>query len=82
VYKISKAHRASCSSSATPQMLPLYGGGFAAAAAQVSAVYYGTAVLLHCLVPLALPVKSIQVQARQPGQAWREALYSLGASPT
>ena len=47
----------------------------------MSAVYYGTAVLLHCLVPLALPVKSIQVQARQPGQAGREALYSLGASP-
>ncbi|KAK9827400.1 hypothetical protein WJX81_007445 [Elliptochloris bilobata] len=59
-------------------MLPLYGGGFTTAALQVAAVYYGVAFLLHCLVPLAVPVKSIQVQPRQPGQASREALYSLG----
>lgn len=42
-------------------------------------VYYGVALLLHCVVPAALPVKSIQAQPRQPGQASREALYSLGA---
>ena len=46
---------------------------------QVTVVYYGVALLLHCLVPAALPVKSIQAQPRQPGQASREALYSLGA---
>ena len=48
-------------------------------ALQVAVVYYGVALLLHCLVPAALPVKSIQAQPRQPGQASREALYSLGA---
>ena len=48
-------------------------------ALQVSAVYYGVALLLHCLVPAALAVKSVQAQPRQPGQACREALYSLGA---
>ena len=68
------------SSSHQGQML-LYGGGFLVAALQVSAVYYGTAILLHWLVPQIWSVKSIQVQPRQPGQVAREALYSLGALP-
>lgn len=62
-------------------MLPLYGGGFLVAALQVSAVYYGTAILLHWLVPQIWSVKSIQVQPRQPGQVAREALFSLGTLP-
>lgn len=60
------------------QLPPLYGGGFLVALLQVFVVYYGASIAIHWLGPLAFPVKSIQVQPRQPGQVRREAFYSLG----
>lgn len=48
---------------------------------QVAVVYYGACIALHWIGPGILPVKSVQVQQRQPGQVRREALYSLGAPP-
>ena len=60
------------------QLPPLYGGGYLVALLQVCVVYYGASVAIHWLGPLAFPVKSIQVQPRQPGQVRREAFYSLG----
>ena len=59
--------------------LPLYGGGLLVALAQVAAVYYTVALMLHCLVPWLLRPPSIQVAPRRDGQAWREARNSLGA---
>jgi hypothetical protein len=59
-------------------LLPLYGGGLPVALAQVTAVYYAVAVMLHCVVPALLRPPSIQVAPRRSGQAWQEAQNSLG----
>ncbi len=48
-------------------------------AAQVTAVYYGVAVLLHFLLPLLFPLRSVQSGKRRPGQVLQEALTSVGA---
>ncbi len=44
----------------------------------MSLVYYGGAFLLHFVAPLLLPVQSVQVGSRRPGQVKKEALNSLG----
>ena len=56
----------------------LYGGGMPMALAQVAAVYYAVALVLHCFVPWLLRPPSIQSAPRRDGQAWREARNSLG----
>ena len=58
---------------------PLYGGGQLVALAQVAVVYYGVAIVLHCVVPWLVRPPSIQVAPRREGQAWQEARNSLGA---
>ena len=60
------------------QLPPLYGGGYCIAFLQIFFVYYGASIAIHWLGPLVFPVKSIQVQPRQPGQVRREAINSLG----
>ena len=59
---------------------PLHGGGLLASLAQVAAVYYAVALVLHCVVPALLRPTSIQVAPRRDGQAWQEARNSLGAA--
>jgi len=52
--------------------------GFAVAFLQASSVYYLTAILLHYVVPRALPVSSVQKGARKQGQVCREATNCIG----
>ncbi|KAG1671699.1 hypothetical protein FOA52_007491 [Chlamydomonas sp. UWO 241] len=56
----------------------LVGGGFLVAYAQVCALYYAAAGLLHVVVPAVVSVKSVQAEARKEGSVQRDALYSLG----
>lgn len=57
---------------------PLIGGGFWVAFAQVITVYYAAAAFLHLVVPLIVPVRSVQKPGRRrPGQARKEALHSI-----
>lgn len=48
---------------------------------QAALVYYGGAFLLHFVVPLLLPVQSVQVGSRRPGQVMQEVVNSLGKHP-
>jgi hypothetical protein len=59
-------------------LAPLCGGGFLVAFLQIVALYYPAAILLHYIVPSILPVKTIQVQPRNPGDITRDALGSIG----
>ena len=59
-------------------LVPLHGGGFWLAYAQLCTFYYTCGVLLHHVVPAVIPVKSIQHEKRQSGSVARDALYSLG----
>ena len=60
-------------------LLPLYGGGFWVACAQLATFYYLCGLLIHSIVPRCFKVHSIQVQPRKPGSVQRDALLSLGA---
>lgn len=62
-------------------LLQLYGGGYINALLQTSCTYYIACIVLHWIAPRILPVHSIQVQSRQPGQVSREAFNSLGGAP-
>lgn len=62
----------------TMPLLQLYGGGYINALLQTSCTYYIACIVLHWIAPRILPVQSIQVQSRQPGQVSREAFNSLG----
>jgi len=57
---------------------PLYGGGYTVALRQVAAVYYGVAILLHFLLPLLVPLRSVQCGKRRPWQVLQEAINSAG----
>lgn len=59
-------------------LLQLYGGGYINALLQTACTYYFACIVLHWIAPGILPVQSIQVQSRQPGQITREAFNSLG----
>lgn len=63
--------------SGLPRM-PLVGGGFAVAFAQLCIFYYACGSLLHFIIPVLLPVKSVQSEPRKAGSVGRDALYSLG----
>jgi hypothetical protein len=58
--------------------MQLTGGGFLVALAQVTAVYYALATLLHFVVPRLFPVRSVQKGEAKPGQARTEALNCIG----
>lgn len=62
-------------------LLPLYGGGFGPAVGQLVAFYYVTGCIIHFAVPRLIPVQHIQKHARGKHDVWRDALYSLGATP-
>ena len=58
--------------------MQLTGGGFLVALAQVTAVYYALAALLHFAVPRLFPVRRVQKGEAKPGQARTEALNCVG----
>jgi hypothetical protein len=63
-----------------PSLLPLWGGGFLVAFAQLTAFYYGLGALLHWGLPALLPtqLQGIQAAPRKQGEVSRDALSSLG----
>ncbi len=62
-------------------MIPLYGGGLAAATLQIGAIYFGISLTVHYLIPALVPVSTIQVQPRRKNQVLLECFHCLGARP-
>lgn len=60
--------------------MPLYGGGFWVALAQLTAFYYAIGAVLHFVLPRVVAVKGIQHQQRKKGDVARDAFYSTGAT--